>query len=321
MTTPSGRNAVILAVVLLVLSAGELGAADFNNQYSAPFGFRTDARVENAVKFGYFTEQGTVKGVNKGTHGGIFDLQLAFEDSFGFALQTIWRNSVEEVTLSRCSGSVAECQEVVENYGNNSVTIGLTPKYRFLNLDWVWGSAAIQAYFPIATKPDELRVYEVDPGVQFYFNTGDWFAVEVDASFLMNISDPEEAELIPGTTVIPEDDEEFIGGVYARVNFLLKILGQHFIGLQVEDTAWFRDLSAAREQNVLNILSYRAGAEADTNSEKLDMAYFANHQLNVGGGYRVNLGVFEGGVGGFMALTQRERRQNWGVNADVAFTF
>lgn len=318
----------LFCLLMLQASTAMAEKADFNMKYAPPFGTATDARVENGVRISYFTEQGTIKGqvgngaevdVDKGVHGGIFSLNLAMEDTFGFELKTIWRRDREDTSFLECMGKVSDCQTNSQTFAGSQVVIGLTPKYRFFQNDWFWGSVSLEVLFPINTGITSTKTYYITPGLQFYFDTGEWFGVEVDTSFLMAVADPEESPYVPGSNEIPDDDEKFIAGAYARVNFLLKIIGQHFIGLQVDETYWFHSMDSGREAQVRQFVSREVNAT--TTQDLVDLAFFSNNQLNIGGGYRVNLKIFEGGVGAFVAVTDRDKRPGWGVSVDSRFTF
>ena len=313
----------LLLLGMFTLATGSLWAADFNAKYAAPFGVRPDARVENTVRFSYFTEQGKVQRIDKPVHGGIFGLQLAMEDSFGFEISTVWRRMEENFTTENvekpCSERGQECFTEYRDFSGSGVVIGLTPKYRYLNLEWLWASVSLTGNFPLANLPDESRSYEIDPGLQFYFDTGDWVGIELDLAYLLHINDPEEIPYAPGYESAPQDDEQLVSGLYGRANFLLKIIGRHFVGLQVEDTVWLHTLDELREEEIVKRVQRIEPVK--TEKDRVDLTFYSNHRLNVGGGYRVNLGVFEGGVGGFAAVTDRDKRQGWGVNADTRFTF
>jgi hypothetical protein len=326
--TCNPRIALVPVLVLMAcIWAGAASAADepasFNNVYSPPFGSRPDVRVENAARFSYFTQQGAVEGVDKAVHGGIFSLNLAMEDRFGFELKTIWARQEEDVAFVTCGGDAADCQSEGQYFSGSQVTIGLTPQYKFLNKDWVWGAVALEVLFPLQTGLNPAKLYEINPGFQFYFDTGDWFGVELDVAMLMTVADPPETPYVPGYKFAPDDNEVFVAGAYARANFLLKIIGQHFINLQVEDNIYLHQLEGSREQTVARMVGRDPRGEYQPTrvQDYVDMAFYSNHRLDVGAGYRVNLKIFEGGVGAFVAITDRDKRQGWGMQVDTRFTF
>ncbi|RJO67891.1 MAG: hypothetical protein C4523_08220 [Myxococcales bacterium] len=322
---PAKTGLCLLCLVLALGATTAAQAAEFNSKYAAPFGQMPDARVENYVRFSYLTEQGKIEGVDKPVHGGYFAIQLAMEDAFSFELATIWKRMEESYTTAPAGCTDAACQVERRNNAGSSTEILLTPKYRFLNLDWVWGSVSATGRFPLQTQFNQTKRYGVEPGFQFYFDTGAWFGVEMDVEYLLHITDPEESPYAPGYVYAPQDDEQLIHGIYARANFLLKIIGVHFVNLQAEDTFWLRDFSGSRtaglsrEDELRQMLAH--AKEPLTENDKVDLTYFAKHQLNVGGGYRVNLKVFEGGIGGWYGITDSDKRQPWGVNLDTRFTF
>lgn len=309
----------LLCLVLLMLGGqaqAVSGDASLNDTYAPPFGHRPDARIENLARFSYFTEQGKVHGVDKSTHGGVFSLTLAAEDVFGFELKTLWSRQDERVTYLTCAGETKDCQYEGQFLSGSQVVIGLVPQYRFLNKDWVWGSVTLETLFPLQTGTNPAKFYEINPGLQFYFNTCRWFGVELNAGALMTVMDPPDSDEL---AAINQDETRFVAGVNARLNLLFKIIGQHFLNVQIEDNIYFHQLEGAREQTVAQLVGRQI--KPGIPQDYFDMAFYSNHRLDVGGGYRVNLKVFEGGAGAFVAITDRDKRAGWGVQVDGRFTF
>ena len=326
------RHSLVLAALLLLIGT-TAHAADFNPKYAPPFGNRVDARIENTFRASYLYGHGDIEGDYKGYHGGIFGLSLGWEDSFSFDIASTWKVfalTYENDCLDKNGNRDPECSPyILKDNGQTNVVIGLTPKYRFFDQSWDWGSIwmsfAINVNFPIRVAKWQSQLYEVNPGLQFYFDLGKWFGIELDDQFLLTINDPDEKPHQPGSGSHPDDDRSVVLGNYVRLNLLLKILSQHFLCAYIEDTEWFRSVDGAREQEVRRLVKGHdeKGNKILPQSEKdkLDMMFFANHQVNVGGGYRVNLKVAELGVGAWGAVVQTDRRQQWGLDTDIRFTF
>jgi|GEM_PF-6962030 len=318
---------ICIVSILFVSPQAKAEGNSFNNKYAAPFGTEPDVRVENEVRFSYFTKQGAISGlaagqnvdIDKPAHGGVFAIQLAMEDFVSFELKTIWTRIAEKSTFYSCAGSDRDCALEKTSYADSNIVIGLTPKYRFLTNDWFWGTVSLEVLFPLSTGKSQTKDYLINPGLQMFFDTGDWFGIEVDTSLLMAVADPESDEQTDVVQVPTDNDRKFIAGIFARVNFLLKLYNRHFINLQIDDTAWFHELDSERNEYVRRIIS--GERELTTEQDRFDKTYFSNHQLNVGLGYRVNLSIFEAGFGGWVAVTDRDRRQDWGLNLDTRFTF
>ncbi len=331
---PLASVSLLCACVLLLLSfpAQAKEKQTFNSMYAPPFGSAPNARVENAVRFSLFNEYGEVENIAKPTFGGIFSLELAMEDSFSFELKTNLSSTRQKVVTYRCSDGTTVVQdsydsticggEAVEssNFQATQVTIGLTPKYRFLNTDMFWGSFAIDFEIPLSKSYREGQVYELNPGLQFYFNLAQWFGMELDAAYLFNVVDPQA--IGSDTTAAGEDvkeDRKLVHGAYARLNLLFRIVGVHFLGIQIEDTYYFHTMDSQRKEDIRQILRNQAGITSL--KDQVDLRYYANHLLNIGGGYHWNVGFYEGGLGFFVAVTQRDRREQWGMTLDTRFTF
>ncbi len=289
----------------------------FNLAYAPPFGFRPDARVENYARFGFITAQGQVEGFDKNMYGAIFGLQLAKEDVFAFLVQIKYENIKQDLSYQVCQGEVSDCMVKTQNMKDSNTRIDITPKYRFLNRERIWGSVSLTGAFPISAREGEPPIYEVSPGMQWYFDAvPEWFGIELDLQYLLDITDPDEPAYVPGYKYAPQDNEELTHGVFGRVNFLLKIKQIAYINLQVDDTVWFRDIDEA----VARALA-RNEMDITTEAERLNLMYYATHQLDARAGLHIIYKRFEGGLGAVVPITQRERRQDWGVNADMRVTF
>lgn len=305
---------ILCSVIILLLMASTAIAADFNKIYAPPLGTRSNARLENATQFGFLYESGEVEKIDRETLGAVFSLQLASEDWIGLEIKTVWRRTAEEFESEEAVTS--EGMSKVKNTDTNGseIVIGLTPKYRFLNLDWVWGQASVELNFPLSARYKETEIIELAPGMQWYFDAvKEWFGVEVDAAYLVNFMVADENEIRPEK----EDATNYISGAYARLNLLLKIKRIVYIGATVEDTIWF--YTPGDDVRTKALVSHKRPIV--TEEDKLDVRYSANHRLNAGGSVTVNLGVFEASVGGWRAVTQADQRQNFGTSLDFRFTF
>lgn len=307
-----------------VAPAGIAHAVDFDKSYAAPFGFRADARMESYAHFGFRYENGDVACIGQDVFGGIFALQLGVQDKFAFEIQTTWRR-IEESYQTPDYDKTNNGYELnlIENrsYSNSAAEIRLTPKYRFLHLDWLWMSASLTAGFPIITEPNFAQVYEVSPGIQAYFDVSkDWFGIELNVNYLMEIVDPEDTP-----KGVPQPSTEVVSGLFARANFLLKLYKIVYISAQIEDTIWFRDIGASesgmhpREAEIKAMLRHLE--DIRIHEDRVDMRYYANHKLDAGGGVRVIYKFWEAGIGATGAITQQDRRQNFGIVVDSRFRF
>ncbi len=324
---PIKKLTAVLWIFAISFVSSSAYAAGFNEKYAAPFGNMPDIRVENSVRFTYFTNQGDAHGVSQRQHGALLGLMLAREDVFGLEINTEWKRHTESITLlqSDCQGEGRTCELERESGANNQVTLGFVPKYRIATLDWFWVNFSVALKIPLDIHKRNVQLWEVDPGFQFYFLATDWLGIELDLNYMMHITDPEDEAFAPDPSktvdveAIKDDDEKFYSGMYSRANFVFKPARHHYLMLFAEGTFWFHSVDSERENQLKQFVQHKQEPKYAVDFD--DLRYYANHAINIGGGYRANVGPMEAGIGGYGAVTEIDRRPTWGITSDLRFTF
>jgi len=320
------RFKTLLITVSLMLISVCVQAADYNGKYAAPFGSSMpDVRVENGVRFSYFTNQGEVEGVDRGEHGAILGFSIAQEDFLGLEISSQWAHHKETISIldASCQGQGDQCVTERESYLGNMVTLAFVPKYRIATLDWFWATTSVALKLPLDLQNNDLQLYELDPGFQFYFIATPWLGIELDLNYMMHITDPEdlnyESDVEKEESQKRGTDTDFFSAFYARANFVFKPAVHHYLMLFAESEIWFHSVDDERTLELKDMIHHIS--QPQTNDDVNDLRYYANRKVNLGGGYRANVGPMEAGVGAWGAVTQTDRRHNWGIDVDLRLTF